>query len=386
MARQAKGLGRKPHRWRGRWRAYVTTGYAADGEAERKYVYGKTLEACIAKIDEARRRLKLGQHTSNMPLSDYLDSWLESKSLEVEPRTAAIYAAELEHVRAHLGRERLSKLTPAHVKRMMRAIVGSKVTFGTNQAAVLTPRSANAARNVLHNALADAVLDGLIELNPASKERVRPLKGNEREIVVWTAREVRVFVDTCAAGGASLHAFFYTALTTGMRVGELSALTWRDVTDTTIQVRATGEKRGAKTDAGNRVLSLSADTADVLRRHRLVLEAEGVKSPLVFPTGNGRQVTRQHARTSLLRWARLAGVTPLSPHGLRHTYASMMIAAGANPAELARLLGHSSAAFTLRTYVHFFERARKREAPTLQELMGSDAIGGNLGGIRATPN
>ncbi|MBA3889811.1 MAG: hypothetical protein H0X64_04710 [Gemmatimonadaceae bacterium] len=58
----------------------------------------------------------------------------------------------------------------------------------------------------------------------------------------------------------------------------------------------------------------------------------------------------------------------------------MAIASGMSPADLAQRLGHTDAGFTMRKYVHFFERARPRSAPSLAELTG--ATGGNEGGNR----
>lgn len=392
MSRNADGLGRKPHKWRGRWRAYLTVGYKPNGDPDRVYVYGATEGECLRKLDQVRRQARhAALDARSLTVDGYLDQWLEEVAPTLAPRTLAIYTSELAHLRPHLGRLRLSQLTPAHVKRAMRAIVGSVVEFGRKgeggkQTAVLTARAANAARVVLHNALAHAVSEGLIPYNPAAKELVKPLKHAPEEIRVWSAEEVQAFTRATAAGACALHAFFYTALTTGLRVGELGALEWKDVQGTRLVVRRTLGGDGTKTPAGRRVVPLPSDTVSVLAAHRLALATEGVESGLVFPTVNGTPVTRQLARTSLIRWAQRAGVPVLTPHELRHTFASMMIAAGVDPATLARLLGHTSAAFTLRTYVHFFELAQARPALTLTELTGApEPQGVRVGGTAPKP-
>lgn len=386
MARNPDGWGRKAHKWRGRWRSYLTVGYRSDGTPDRRYVYGKTEGECLEKLDELRRQAR---HASvdarSLTVAAFLDLWLEEVAPELSERTVTIYRHDLAHMRSRLGRRKLSALEPKHIRRAMRDIVGSTVEFGKKgegkQTAVLTARAANAGRVVLHTALAHAVSEGLIPYNPASKELVKPLRATEPEMVVWTAEEIQRFTETTRAGGCSLHGFFYVLLTTGLRVGELGALEWRDAQGGRIHVRQTLGSDGTKTPAARRTVPVPADAQQLLEEHRRFLLGEGVTSPLVFPTLKGGPVTRQHARKTLHLWAGKAGVLRLSPHGLRHTYASMMIAAGVDAATLARLLGHESAAFTLRTYVHFFERAQAREALTLDQLLGvRDRQGVFLGG------
>ena len=390
MARNPDGQGRKPHKIkRGGWRAYLTVGYKPDGKPIRKYVYGKTQGEVLTKLDEARRLANLGvTDPGSLTVDQYLDEWLASKAAEVSPSTLRIYTSELAHLRPHIGKARLAKLRPADVRRVMRALPGTVVEYGRKgkgkQSTVLTARAANMARRVLASALADAVRDGLIAVNPASSERVKPLKHEERDVQVWTAAQVTAFLDACLAGGCVLYPYFYTALTTGLRVGELAALRWDDLTDSTLRVERSADASWTKTPAGRRTLPLPADTRQVLEKHRADLRASRIDSPLVFPTSSGGPVSRHYARKSLALWSGKAGVPRRTPHELRHTYASMMISAGVNPAELARLLGHTNPAFTLRRYVHFFELAQPREAPTLRELTGSQ--GGAVGGAVHSPD
>lgn len=110
MARNPDGLGTKAHKWRGRWRAALTVGYAPDGKPDRRWVYGKTQQECIEKLDELRKQHKAGRLTAGRKrytLAAYLDDWIEQKALEVKPRTVQIYRNELRHVTRILGRKKL---------------------------------------------------------------------------------------------------------------------------------------------------------------------------------------------------------------------------------------------------------------------------------------
>lgn len=397
MSRNADGLGRKPHRWRGRWRAFLTTGYKLDGRSERQYVYGATQAECQAKLDDVRRQKAAGllaAQPKTLTLNAYLSDWLDHKALEVKARTVQVYRAELVHATRYLGRKKLASITPADIQKMMRAIVGSEITYAYQERAgkthmrsvTLTARAANQAKSILGNALDDAVILGLIASNPARP--VRSLRHEPPELKVWTAEEVQRFTETTLVRAAAYHALFYVALTAGLRAGELIALEWADLTDDRLHVARTansdGEVTEPKSRTSDRILALPSDTLETLERHRFALQQEGITSPLVFPTAAGTMASHSNLLRSLHAWSKAAGVTIIRVHDLRHTYASMAIFAGMNAVELARRLGHSDASFTWKKYAHFFERMTPRETPTLAQLIGSEnGKGVQIGGTNA---
>lgn len=385
MARNADGLGTRPHKWRGRWRGGLTVGYHPDGRPDRRWVYGTTQAECQGKLDELRRQHAAGLTSARpkaLTLTAYLEEWLAQKALEVKPRTVEIYRNELVHATKVLGRMKLASIKPADVQRMMRAIVGSKVTYTyyrsdkkvVTRTVTLTARAANEAKSILSNAFDDAMTLGLIASNPA-----RPVKGLRREqpeLKVWTAEQITKFTNMTRAEGADYHALFYLALTAGLRAGELLALEWRDLEGARLHVSRTATtNRGLSTPksrASDRVLALPSDTLEALATHRAGLAEAGIESPLIFPTRSGTMANHSNVRRSLHGWADKAKVPHIRLHDLRHTYASMAIFAGVNAVELARQLGHADASFTLKRYAHFFERATPRTPPTLAELTGSE--------------
>lgn len=399
MSRNVKGYGRKPHKWRNGWRAYLTTGYKPDGTPVRDYVYGRTRADCMDSLQEAIERHELGapRLPADMTLTAYLTDWLQRKALEISPRTRDEYERELKHVTKHLGRHRLAKLQALDIQRMMlkvegsTSVVGKRDEEGKGREVTLSARAANQARGVLSAALQDAVRFRLIPTNPAAL--VRPLKHKPEAIQVWTAEQIKAFLTATRANAAAHHALFYLALTTGMRPGELMALHWTDFEGERVHVQRTitrvaGQymEGSPKTKASNRVLLLPSDTLETLELHRRAIVADGLLGTLVFPSSGGKHVGQSNLRRALHSWAAKAEVDLIRPHDLRHTYASMAIAAGMTPADLARQLGHTDAGFTMRKYVHFFERMTPRTAPTLNTLLeGVGNLGGTIGGT-TSPN
>ena len=113
----------------------------------------------------------------------------------------------------------------------------------------------------------------------------------------------------------------------------------------------------------------------------------------MFPTGTGTKMNPANVRNRILSPAitranetlEAAGETPLaenlSPHKLRHTYASLLVALGTDPGAVMDQLGHTDPGFTLRVYRHGMRRDPAAKA-RLQELVGVVQKGANADSVR----
>ena len=145
---------------------------------------------------------------------------------------------------------------------------------------------------------------------------------------------------------------YATAMYAGLRLGELRALRWEDVdlAGGVIRVsRSWDAKEGAiepKSRAGTRKVPIVAVLRDLLVEHRM-----SAGDGLVFGSGeapfHGSAVGSRAKRA----W-RAAGLSPIGLHECRHTFASLMIAAGCNAKALSTYLGHSSVMITFDRYGH----------------------------------
>lgn len=134
--------------------------------------------------------------------------------------------------------------------------------------------------NIIKNSLEHGINIELIKKNVAKKATLP--KENKREINVWNEEEVNRFLKT--AKEDRLYAFFFIALMTGMRKGELLALRWKDIdfenTRLSINQVLTQTKReiitGAKTKSSNRTIHLSDSTIKVLKSHKALTAKEKV--------------------------------------------------------------------------------------------------------------
>jgi integrase len=162
----------------------------------------------------------------------------------------------------------------------------------------------------------------------------------------------------------------------GLRIGELLELGWRDVDLTAGRIIV----RASKTDAGVR----EVDMLPALRDELLTLKASTQRAnsiDLIFGTRQARPQSPGNVRNRVLAPAvtraneRLAtdGDVPLpdrlTPHKLRHTFASLLVALGVDPGAVMDQLGHTDPTFTLRVYRHGMRRDDSSKR-ALRELVG----------------
>jgi integrase len=166
-----------------------------------------------------------------------------------------------------------------------------------------------------------------------------------------------------------------TLVFAGPRISEALALRWRDVDLASGRLTIAA----SKTDAGVRTIDLLPVLRDELASHRAQARRTG-GDDLVFAPGKGDPLSAGNIRRRVLsRAVELAneaqetrGLPPLpegiTPHGLRHTFASLLIAKGEDPAYVMTQLGHTDATFTLTVYTHAMRR-RDGERERLRALV-----------------
>ncbi|MCI0635953.1 MAG: site-specific integrase [Actinobacteria bacterium] len=154
-------------------------------------------------------------------VEDYLRDWIgriEPPATELKRSTWLSYES---HARVHLiprlGTVRLNRLTMADVRRVYSDMLRSGVA----------PATVRRIHATLHRALADAVEDRLLPMNPASVPHKKLPKAVKYDYATWDGRELRTFLAQVADD--RLFAAFHVAAFTGLRRGELLALRWRDV-------------------------------------------------------------------------------------------------------------------------------------------------------------
>ena len=373
--KRGNGEGSIHRRKNGGWCAQYTV-YTARGR-KRKTFYGKTRQEVAAKLAKALSDQEGGItfDADNLRLGDYLQRWLEdSKKGSVKRVTYEGYARQVRnHLVPTLGQIKLKALTPAHLRGLYR----EKTETG------LSARTVGYIHATIHNALEQAVQDGLVPRNVA--DAVKPPQLCKEEIQPLTPAQTKTLLE--AVGGDRFEALYVLAVTAGLRQGELLGLKWEDIAldRGLLQVRRTlsSTKGGEpvfsdpKTARGRRSVKLTARAVEALKRHRerQLEEREEVAGlwqnhGLVFPTRIGTAMSRHNlVARSFKPLLKRAGLPEIRFHDLRHTCATLMLVVGANPKVAQETLGHANVTITLDTYSHLLPNMQDEVAEKVNELL-----------------
>lgn len=226
-------------------------------------------------------------------------------------------------------------------------------------------RSPKTVRNivaVLTKALAVAVDWGYLDEVP----NVRRLRVPKPKMRFLSLTECEA-LEACTTGYWA-HMIFVARMT-GMRIGELRALTWDqvDLDRMTVRIdRAVWRDRMSLPKHDRvRVISLSETTAARLALHRT--SALGQHS-LVFPKADGEMRGQQRCGNALREIGTRAGTGPIGWHVLRHTFATTLVAAGVNLRAVQDLMGHANLSTTMR-YAHLLPDSGATALRALDEFV-----------------
>lgn len=249
----------------------------------------------------------------------------------------------------------------------------------------------------------------LIARNPLRvNPRRRKLKASKPR-VVWLDRAEQIEALLLAAGELDAEArvdrrhvgrraVMATLVFAGLRIEELSHLRWRDVDLAGGRLKV-GE---SKTDAGRRYVELLAPLREELATLKATV-APVAGTVHVFATRDGGQPSKNNLRARVFNASlkranenlERDGLVPLpdglTPHKLRHTFASMLVAIGSDPVNVMGQLGHTDPAFSLRVYAHAMRHGGE-EKDRLRGLVdgfhwaqkGTNAPDGPSGGLFET--
>jgi integrase len=337
-------------RYRARW-------LAVDGrDRSRSFVLKKD---AVRFVLEQKRRASLGALYQAPPetLDEFADGWLDRYALRVRVSTLQRAREVMQHLDAFKSLP-LDEIRPAAVEDHIAAL------------AKRAPRQAELTLRLLKQLLANAKERGhLID------EGVFRIKAPRRD-----AKEMRFLewgeVEELAANTAAPYGnMVMLAAVTGLRQGELFALRDRDVDldAKTIRVQNgtyAGELVPVKTRASRRRVDLSRTAVRILRRQLLARKPNELG--LVFPSPEGVILNDDNFRHRVFRPAvRRTKLLGFRFHDLRHTYAALMVAAGAHPKYLQAQMGHSSIRVTLDLYGHLFPDANRGVLDALDALTPS---------------
>ena len=368
--RRPSGDGMVRKREDGRWEGRIVVGHKENGDSIFRYIYADNQKELTAKLRQnidAYQGVDLTEDC-RMTLAEWLDRWLEQMALTLRPSTLEQHRGNFDrHVKPYLGQKKLTQLTAADLRELYRTLlergrIGPRRDSGPG----LSPTTVRGIHAALHQALRAAVDQGLMPGNPA--EQAEPPKIAHKALCILSQEQMEIFL-AATDRDPVWRDFFYTELTTGLRLGEICGLMWSDFDGRkgTLSVSRTlhKEKGGrlvagdTKTYAGTRKILLPSTTAERLAEQKKHSYSQWIFSNPLHPEAPLNPSTAYRQLKKILRET---GLPELRFHDLRHTFATHALASGVDAKALSGILGHTKASFTLDTYTHTTGDMQKRAA------------------------
>ena len=271
----------------------------------------------------------------------------------------------------HFKELKLKKITVAYCQKVVIKLSKSYVLY-------------NHYLSVINRIFKYAVLMDILNSNPFDKVIKPKSRQTQRKGNFLTKEELKEFLKL--AQTATLSYFFplvHLMAYTGLRQGEALALKWSDidfenkkitVNKTAVWIKGKQTLQTPKTKNSKRVISIDPTTLSILKswkKDQIKIYFKNGKhfegdENFIFTNQQGDWVQTHNFIPYFKRFVTSHALKPITPHGLRHTHASLLFSAGVEPKNISDRLGHSTVQITLDLYTHLTEDQR---TDTVQKLI-----------------
>lgn len=364
-----------------KWYYYFDLGIVDGKRKKVERVGGNTKKEAEKALREALNEYEnsgIVFEESNISLSDYLDFWYkEYVLLNCKYNTQESYRINIEkHIKPKLGVYKVKALTPA----ILQSFINKKYKENYSQ------NTLQVLKNILHRSLKSAVYPYKhIRENPMQyvsipKTKTKTESNKVKTITLDEFNQILNIFPQDSFQRIVLLIGFYT----GMRRGEIIALTWDDINldNKTITVKHTliKKKNGIfelsqpKTESSCRTIFTGDTLIRLLKEHKLHQKKMKLKygefyfdSNWVCTKENGQQVNT-HTLDTIVKQIRGALNNDFHFHCLRHTHATLLLENGANIKDIQNRLGHSQLSTTMDTYSHVTDKMKNETVDIFEKI------------------
>ena len=344
----------------GRWEARYPSGVNEKGQKTYSSVYGNTYKEAKEKRNWVlQHQNSYPKVLSNKPLfSDILALWIADNRIHLKNATIYRYSYLIEtHILPELGGIQVDQITST----VINAFLAKKLSDGRiDGRGGLSTAYVRSIMLVINSALQFATENRLC--NPLLTQIHKPPL-QSKELAVLSKDEQRKLESVLLTDMNETKLGIYISLYTGLRIGEICALSWEDidianrtiyVRHTLTRIRVIGNGKTVtknsidtpKTKSSLRCIPICSTLAQVLNDYLPNVTSEYVvsnKAGFVSPR------TFEYRYKKIMKESKISFI---NYHGLRHTFATRCIESGVDVKSLSEILGHANVSITLNTYVH----------------------------------
>lgn len=358
-----------------------------NGVRKQVSVYDKSQRVVVEKMQELRKKRDDNYYieNKNITLEEWLKEWMRVyKKPYISPRTYQGYVEKSKTILEHLGNMQLQKIELYHLQKFISDL----------QNVGKSPKSLRHYYSILKMCFDDAIMCRHISLNPTRNLKLPSMR--RKELNIMTKEEQLVFegfMKKYRMGTA-----YIVLVNTGLRAGELSGLTWKDVDfenkalyvrrgmqkittydDEFNKVKRERKVTDVKTENSYRVVPMLDKVVRILKEYKEKAQAEqeelaelgeGFKEDdFIFKTKYNHPITSEYLRKTCQGICKSNNFRKVGIHELRHTFATRSIEAGIDLRVLQEILGHASYSTTADIYVHILGQVKLSQMNRLEDYL-----------------
>lgn len=358
-----------------------------NGVRKQVSVYDKSQRVVVEKMQELRKKRDDNYYieNKNITLEEWLKEWMRVyKKPYISPRPYQGYVEKSKTILEHLGNMQLQKIELYHLQKFISDL----------QNVGKSPKSLRHYYSILKMCFDDAIMCRHISLNPTRNLKLPSMR--RKELNIMTKEEQLVFegfMKKYRMGTA-----YIVLANTGLRAGELSGLTWKDVDfeNKALYVRRGMQKittyddefnklkrerkvTDVKTENSYRVVPMLDKVVRILQEYKKKVQAEqeelaelgeGFKEDdFIFKTKCNHPITSEYLRKTCQGICKSNNFRKVGIHELRHTFATRSIEAGIDLRVLQEILGHASYSTTADIYVHILGQVKLSQMNRLEDYL-----------------
>lgn len=375
MSRTGKNIYKRKD---GRWEARYIKCYDENGKAKYGYIYAKSYgEARKKQINAISQTTFTNKNNNSTLYSKWLDEWLIYIKPHVKESTFIRYKnIVFNHLKPTIGKLTLSKINTGYIKSYI-SILLSDGRLDSNGG--LSPKTVSDIAMIVKASLKYIVSCG--ETIDCNYEDLRIKNNSQKKMQVLTKEEEQKLVDALMKNKTLTKIGILLSLYTGIRIGELCALQWEDISfeENLIIIRKTMQRlqkdniqsendsktfiliSKPKSQCSNRQIPLPSFLSAILKEYR------GKKDSFILTNTSASFIEPRTMQNHFKRILEQIDLRDFNYHSLRHTFATRCVEAGFDIKSLSEILGHSSVKITLDKYVHSSMEQKRLNMEKLQQ-------------------
>lgn len=383
--KRANGEGSIFQRKDGRWCATFSLGYDSNGKMNKKTLYGKTQKEVREKLEKFKNQYKL--QNGNIDEKTTVEEWFytfiyDYRQREIKESSFARYEGiyRLYIKGTDLGMTKLCKLNLTVLQRYYNNLMSDGKPASTIKS----------INTHLKPCLEEAFRQELIAKNYAKLVNI-PKSKKDKKLEILTIDQQNKFID--ALKGHKFEMLFLTALSTGLREGELLGLHWDDIDfdNSKLTVSRTlkrvpiidrdGNKKyevremPPKTENSYRTVPIPSDILFKLKKYKIAQKENMLKHRDVYYNGDyvfcdelGLTLDAKRPNRNLKSILNKLDIEPIKFHGLRKTYCTRLIEDGIDIKTVSEFMGHSNTNITLEIYNQVTQDKKDEAAKNINKI------------------